>query len=82
MDNKETFIDSIPAQHDVVQQVLQHFPADGMLADDFFFGALPTLFGPRSERPPIIMLDTTALHLSRDDGAPFFAGLPPATDHG
>ena len=45
---KERLIDPIPAQHDVVQQVLQHFPADVMLANDFFFGALPTLLGPRS----------------------------------
>jgi UDP:flavonoid glycosyltransferase YjiC (YdhE family) len=74
------FINPIPAQHDAVCQVLQHFPADVVLADDFFFGALPMLLGPRAERPPVVMLGTTALHLSRDDGAPFFAGMPPATD--
>jgi hypothetical protein len=38
------------------------------------------LLGPWSERPPIIMLGTTSLHLSRDGGAPYFAGLPPAND--
>jgi hypothetical protein len=38
------------------------------------------LAGPRSERPPIVILGTMSLHLSRDDGAPFFAGLPPAND--
>jgi UDP:flavonoid glycosyltransferase YjiC (YdhE family) len=77
---KKVFLDPIPAQHDGIQQVLQHFPADVIVADDFFFGALPMLLGPRSERPPIVMLGTMSLHLSRDDGAPFFAGLPPATD--
>jgi UDP:flavonoid glycosyltransferase YjiC (YdhE family) len=77
---KKVFIDPIPAQHGAIQQVLQHFPADIMLADDFFFGALPMLLGPRSERPPVVMLGTTSLHLSRDDGAPYFAGLPLAID--
>jgi hypothetical protein len=38
---KKVFLDPIPAQHDGIQQVLQHFPADVILADDFFFGALP-----------------------------------------
>ena len=76
---KKAFVDTIPAQHEAMQQVLQDFPADVILADDFLFGALPMLLGPRSERPAIVMLGTMPLHLSRDDGAPLFAGLPPAT---
>src|ERR1700709_459182 len=62
---KKVFIDPIPAQHGAIQQLLQHFPADIMLADDFFFGALPMLLGPRSERPPAILLGTTPLPLTR-----------------
>jgi hypothetical protein len=41
-----------------MRQVLQDFPADVILADDFLFGALPMLLGPRSERPAIVMLGT------------------------
>ena len=77
---KKAFVDTIPAQHEAMRQALQDFPADVILADDFMFGALPMLLGPRSERPAIVMLGTMPLHLSRDDGAPIFSGLPPATD--
>jgi UDP:flavonoid glycosyltransferase YjiC (YdhE family) len=44
-----------------------------------FFGVLPMLLGPRSERPPIVVCGTSVLHWRRDDGAPVFSGLPPAT---
>ena len=77
---KRAFVDTIPAQHEAIQEVLQDFPADVILAESFLFGALPMLLGPRSERPPIVMLGTMPLHLRRDDGAPPFAGMPPATN--
>jgi UDP:flavonoid glycosyltransferase YjiC (YdhE family) len=77
---KRASVDTIPAQHEAIQQVLHDFPADIILADNFLFGALPMLLGPRSKRLPIVMLGTMGLHLSRDDGAPPFAGLPPAAD--
>ena len=77
---KRAYVDTIPAQHQAIQEALQDFPADVILADNFLFGALPMLLGPRSERLPIVMLGTMGLHLRRDDGAPPFAGLPPAVD--
>jgi UDP:flavonoid glycosyltransferase YjiC (YdhE family) len=43
------------------------------------FGVLPMLLGPRSERPPILLCGTSFLHWHREDGAPHFVGLPPAT---
>jgi UDP:flavonoid glycosyltransferase YjiC (YdhE family) len=73
------FIDTIPGQHSGIQQVLQEFPADIIIGDDMFFGVLPVLLGPRSKRPPIVLCGTSILHWRRDDGAPTFAGLPPAT---
>lgn len=75
----ERFIDFIPAQHQGLKRVLRHFPADVILGDNFLFGALPMLLGPRSERPPIVLCGTMFLHYRRDDGAPNFAGLPPAS---
>jgi MGT family glycosyltransferase len=73
------FVDTIPAQHKGLQQVLRDFPADVIIGDDMIFGVLPMLLGPRSKRPPIVLCGTSILHWRREDGAPHFAGLPPAT---
>ena len=77
--SERIFIDPLPAQHQGVQQSLQTFPADVILADDMFFGLLPMLLGSRAERPPIVLCGTSILHWAREDGAPNFLGLPPAT---
>ncbi len=73
------FADTIPGQYRGLQQVLQDFPADVIVADDMYFGALPMLLGPRSKRPAVVCCGTSILHCRRDDGAPSYAGLPPAT---
>jgi MGT family glycosyltransferase len=73
------FVDTIPAQHDGLRRSLQIFPADLIIGDDMFFGLLPMLLGPRAERPPIVLCGTSILHWDREDGAPNFLGLPPAT---
>jgi UDP:flavonoid glycosyltransferase YjiC (YdhE family) len=73
------FVDTIPAQHKGLRQVLRDFPADVIIGDDMIFGVLPMLLGPRSNRPPIVLCGTSILHWRRDDGAPHFVGLPPAT---
>jgi MGT family glycosyltransferase len=73
------FVDAIPAQHEGLQQVLRYFPADVIIGDDMFFGILPMLLWPRSKRPPIVLCGTSVLHWRREDGAPLFVGLPPAT---
>jgi hypothetical protein len=72
------YVDAMPAQHEGVRNVLQEFPADVILGDNFLLGVLPMLLGPRSERPPIVLCGTMLLHCRRDDGGPNFAGLPPA----
>ncbi len=76
---ERVFVDAVPAQHQGLQQVLQSFPADVIIGDDMLFGVLPMLLGPRSKRPPIVLCGTSFLHWCRDDGAPHFIGLPPAT---
>ncbi len=75
---ERVFIDLLPDQHLGLQQALQEFPADLILADDMFFGVLPMLLGPRAARPPIALCGTSFLHWCREDGAPHFLGLPPA----
>jgi UDP:flavonoid glycosyltransferase YjiC (YdhE family) len=73
------FVDTIPAQHSGLQRVLRDFPADVIVGDDMFFGVLPMLLGARASRPPIALCGTSFLHCRREDGAPHFLGLAPAT---
>src|SRR5262245_56840019 len=75
---ERVFVDGIPAQHKGLQEVLRGFPADVIIGDDMYFGAMPMLLGSRSKRPPIVLCGTSLLHWRRDDGAPHFLGLPPA----
>ncbi len=76
---ERVFVDSVRPQHEGIREVLRDFPADAIVADDMFFGVLPMLLGPRSKRPPIVVCGTSVLHWRREDGAPVFSGLPPAT---
>jgi MGT family glycosyltransferase len=76
---ERVFVDSVPAQHEGLQQVLRNFAADVIVGDDMLFGVLPMLLGPHSKRPPIVLCGTSFLHWHREDGAPHFVGLPPAT---
>ena len=73
------FIDTIPAQCAGVRQVLRDFRADVIVGDDTFFGVIPILLGPRAKRPPVVLCGTSILHWRREDGAPHFLGLPPAS---
>lgn len=72
------FIDTIPLQHEALQQILHDVPVDVAVGDNAFLGFLPMLLGPRAGRPPVILCGTSILHWERADGAPNFAGLPPA----
>jgi MGT family glycosyltransferase len=76
---ERVFVDNIPAQHEGMQGPLHSFGPDVIVGDDMFFGVLPMLLGGRSKRPPIVMCGTSILHWPREDGAPLFVGLPPAT---
>jgi MGT family glycosyltransferase len=73
------FVDAIPAQDQGLREALEHFQADVIIGDDMLFGILPMLLGPREMRPPVVLCGTSFLHWGRDDGAPNFLGLPPAT---
>jgi UDP:flavonoid glycosyltransferase YjiC (YdhE family) len=76
---ERVFVDAIPAQHKGLQQAIRDFSAEIVIGDDMLFGVLPMLLGPRSKRPPIALCGTSFLHWRREDGAPHFVGLPPAT---
>jgi hypothetical protein len=38
---ERVFVDTLPAQHQGLQQVLRRFPAEIVIGDDMFFGVLP-----------------------------------------
>jgi MGT family glycosyltransferase len=73
------FIENIPAQHADLQKLLHEFGPDVIVGDDCFFGVLPMLLGARSKRPPVVLCGTSILHWPREDGAPPYLGLRPAT---
>ena len=73
------FVDTMPAQLAGVQELVREIQPDVVVADDMFFGVLPMLLGPRASRPPVVLCGTSILHATREDGAPLFLGLPPAT---
>jgi UDP:flavonoid glycosyltransferase YjiC (YdhE family) len=70
------FVDTVRPQN---EGLLQNLPVDVIVADDMYFGVLPMLLGALPGRPPVVLCGTSFLHWRRDDGAPHFAGLPPAT---
>ena len=73
------FIDTIPLQHDALQQILRDVHVDVIIGDNAFLGVLPMLLKPGAKRPPVILCGTSILIWERPDGAPNFAGLPPVT---
>ena len=77
----KVFFDAIPAQYEGLRQVLSGFAADVILGDNFMYGTFPFLLGD-GPRPAIVLCGTMFLHTGRDDGAPNFAGLPPAGNTG
>ncbi|MBS1813652.1 MAG: glycosyltransferase family 1 protein [Acidobacteria bacterium] len=73
------FLAPIPAQFAALKQMLEQEPADLILVDVLFAGALPFLTGNYPDRPAIAGLGVTILPLVREDGLPFGPGLPLAT---
>jgi MGT family glycosyltransferase len=77
-DFNSVFIEPVPAQYKALGGLLENFPADLILCDSMFLGTIPMLLGPRRARPAIVHCGTSILMTTREDGAPFGPGLPPA----
>lgn len=75
-DFKHVFCDPIPAQYEGLLSILETFPADVILADNFFGGILPFLL-KQDVRPLIGGLGVNPLLFHRDDHAPLGLGLQP-----
>jgi UDP:flavonoid glycosyltransferase YjiC (YdhE family) len=76
---ERAFVDFMLPQYESIKKAMREFPADIIIGDHLMVGVLPLLLGPRSERPPVVLLGTTYLISHRDDGAPNDAGAPLAT---
>ncbi|MCA6109795.1 glycosyltransferase [Bradyrhizobium cenepequi] len=76
------FVETMPPQYAGLQQLVHEMQPDVIVGDDMFFGVLPMLLGSRANRSPVVLCGTSVLHSARDDGAPLFLGLPPATTQG
>jgi MGT family glycosyltransferase len=61
------FVETIPDQHQVIQQILRDTPTDLVLVDTMLFGSFPTLLGPRQERPRVIGCGVNPMILSSRD---------------
>lgn len=76
-DLRHIFLDPAPAQLVAVDALLAQRPADAVLCESMFFGALLLLCRPRAERPPVLNLGIVPLGLRSRDTAPFALGIPP-----
>ena len=68
-------IDTIPPQHEALQQIMRDMHVDVVICDNAFFGILPMLLSPRVTRPAVMLCGTSILQWDRADGAPNFVGL-------
>lgn len=65
-------------QYETLKAALAERPADVVLSEPVFFGAIFHIAHPRSARPPIVMCGVVPLPLVCRDTAPYGLGLPPA----
>jgi MGT family glycosyltransferase len=76
---KRLFCDPMSGQFATLTDILRAFHADAIVADAMFNGTIPMLLGEKLQRPAIIHYGFTYLAARRDDNAPDFMGLQPAT---
>jgi MGT family glycosyltransferase len=73
---KHVMGDTMLPQFDGIREILSREPVDVVLVNFIFFGVVPLLLGPRTERPPVISVGVSPLVLSSIDASPLFG---PAT---
>lgn len=77
-DMLEIFVRPGPAQHRAVVDALTAEPADVVLVEPLFLGAMAVAATPRDERPALITVGIFPLGLRSDRTAPFGLGIVPA----
>ncbi|GAA2239940.1 glycosyltransferase [Rarobacter faecitabidus] len=76
-DLRHIFLAPAESQLRAVDALLGDEPADIVLTETMFLGAMLMLCRPASERPPVVNLGIVPLSLTSRDTAPFALGLPP-----
>ncbi len=77
-DMLEIFVTPGAAQHRAVLAALAERPADVVLVEPLFLGAMPLVSVPADRRPPVLALGIFPLGLKSDHTAPFGLGVLPA----
>lgn len=77
-DIENVFVRPSKAQYQALLGAHRERPADAVLFDPVFYGALFLSAHPRVKRPAVVMCGVLPLHLESRDIAPFGMGLTPA----
>ena len=77
-DLEHVFARPAKAQYETVMTAVAAHPADVVLADPLFLGAIFMLAHPRPKRPAVVMCSVIPLPIDSLDTAPFGMGLRPA----
>jgi UDP:flavonoid glycosyltransferase YjiC (YdhE family) len=78
-DLRRIFIGPLTGQYADLMGLLATFPADVLVMDPMFFGALPLALGPRAARPALAVIGVMPLTVCSRDTATFGAALQPGS---
>jgi UDP:flavonoid glycosyltransferase YjiC (YdhE family) len=78
-DLRRIFIGPLTGQYADLIGLLTTFPADVLVVDPMFFGALPLALGPRAARPALAVIGVMPLTVCSRDAATFGAALQPGS---
>jgi UDP:flavonoid glycosyltransferase YjiC (YdhE family) len=78
-DLRRIFIGPIPGQSRDLRKILAERPADAVVVDTMFLGALPLALGPREERPVLACVGVMPYGALSRDTAPFGVALRPGS---
>jgi MGT family glycosyltransferase len=78
-DLRRIFIGPLPGQYADLERIRLGFPADVIVVDSMFLGALPLALGPREGRPALACIGVMPYAASSRDTAPFGVAMQPGT---
>ncbi|MBD8022979.1 glycosyltransferase [Microbacterium gallinarum] len=76
-DLQHIFLEPAPSQLRALDELLAAEPADAVLSESMFLGAMLMLARPAHQRPLVVNLGIVPLGLRSRDTAPFALGIPP-----
>jgi len=78
-DLRRIFIGPIPGQCAGLRAILDQFPADAIVVDSMFLGAMPLALGPRADRPVLACVGVMPYAASSRDTAVFGVAMQPGS---